>query len=742
MKFKSLKLKNIVLFKEASFKFTDGIHVIRGKNRSGKSLFFSCIPTLFFSSPPLSSKKFNNRTILGNGSIKLNVDNYSIKQIGNNGKVNYRVKKDGKDLKLRTISLAKDTIESIFPQNPQQFYSYTYLNSLRSDGLLYATGPERYKFFQNIFDLSIYDSIREKLAEKYNTIKEKSYEVKSLKEKQSKVIINKKELININLIFKKLTKKSNILQKKLDSYTLEIQTLTSYTSIAKQLHYDLSPNNLKTLLLEKEEKYKTNSNKLQKCIEAKKQNELYLEVKKTRRKLEKKLSKISSNRSIDRIKTEYNKLRVIKPDLEKQVNRFKNDLDILNEVGYKKAVKLKNISTEKLDVKITSLYQSLSLKKECLRLVDTDKRDSSCPICENKINHKKLRIGLQKEIDSLSLNYKSLMKKKDDVEYLNGIDFEAKRKYIKSSDELQKLESKLDILRQEYRKTKEKDLILDKLKSLPIIEKSMDYKNIEEIRSIVKKLNNSIHKIKNDLKLHERLKDLGDNNIDIKDAEIRLDRLITITSKYKKILRKCHDKLMEVSGSRSAMKLQYKELVEVSKKLDELKGIDEESKLYENLLSVYGSRGLRQRHIETFAQLYKNNLNSYSSYIFKEPIKFELQVGRNNFNIIAYRNNKSSDISLLSGSESRCFQLLNCISLLSFVPKHLRSNVIILDEIEANMDRQSRELLSSEFIPLLKSIIPCVVIITPQNAQELFIDDCIEYQVIKSNNVSRLMRLQ
>ena len=129
----------------------------------------------------------------------------------------------------------------------------------------------------------------------------------------------------------------------------------------------------------------------------------------------------------------------------------------------------------------------------------------------------------------------------------------------------------------------------------------------------------------------------------------------------------------------------------------------------------------------------------YSNLLFNETTKFSINVDKSNFDILAERNGKVTDISTLSGSESRCFQSLCAVSLLSFVPDSQRSNIMILDEMEAGMSKASKIKFATEFLPLLTKIVPSVVVITPQSEDEFFIDDCSNYKIMKKQGISSII---
>ena len=82
---------------------------------------------------------------------------------------------------------------------------------------------------------------------------------------------------------------------------------------------------------------------------------------------------------------------------------------------------------------------------------------------------------------------------------------------------------------------------------------------------------------------------------------------------------------------------------------------------------------------------------------------------------MATRSKRTSDIRFLSGAESRSFSLLFMIACLPLIPRNRRSNLIVLDEFEAGLDKPTRELLVDKFLPALNKIVPHIIFITPND---------------------------
>lgn len=164
---------------------------------------------------------------------------------------------------------------------------------------------------------------------------------------------------------------------------------------------------------------------------------------------------------------------------------------------------------------------------------------------------------------------------------------------------------------------------------------------------------------------------------------------------------------------------------EVSKKADveiaELEAFIEESEKAATkaealtiLEKAYGTRGIRKVLINTVCQRLEEVLNSYSKALLPEDYVFSLEMDTQ-FRIEVTRNGAlPSDVRRLSGAESSLFSLLLWAGLMSFVPKAARPNVLILDELDANMGDETKERFC-EFIPKLLSVVEHVVVVTPHS---------------------------
>ncbi len=162
--------------------------------------------------------------------------------------------------------------------------------------------------------------------------------------------------------------------------------------------------------------------------------------------------------------------------------------------------------------------------------------------------------------------------------------------------------------------------------------------------------------------------------------------------------------------------------------------------IYKALVDAYSPKGLKSSVIQQLALTVQQNMNTYSRHLFHEPTEFEFIIEPNKFDVLFHRTegNKvvTADVRSLSGAEGRAFNLLLLMGVLPLVPSNKRTNILILDEMSANMDKCGRDLLIQEFLPLLNNMIPHIIIVTPTNEEY---PEAREFIAQKKGNKMRLI---
>ena len=202
-----------------------------------------------------------------------------------------------------------------------------------------------------------------------------------------------------------------------------------------------------------------------------------------------------------------------------------------------------------------------------------------------------------------------------------------------------------------------------------------------------------------------------------------------------------NDFILEVKGRLLKEKFSGSQRKALQDKIDSLEAELEDYEVVKALVDAYGSKGIKTLAIADICNRLQNNLNNFSFSVFPEPIYFSIVVEPNRFDILATRNpgtefEQTSDVRLLSGGESRSFNLLMLISILPLIPDKIRTNIVVLDEMTANMDSTTKHLVYATYIPLLQEQVPHVIVLDTGTTP---IDDAREMYVVKEGNTSKLI---
>ena len=145
--------------------------------------------------------------------------------------------------------------------------------------------------------------------------------------------------------------------------------------------------------------------------------------------------------------------------------------------------------------------------------------------------------------------------------------------------------------------------------------------------------------------------------------------------------------------------------------------------------------------IKSLCSSLEQQVNKYSKLILPEDYTFTFELDTN-FSILVTRihNSKAetSDVRKLSGAERKLFSLVLLISLLTFIPKSKRTNLLVLDEPTAAMGEDNKASLI-RFLPVLQSIIPNIVVITPLDKQDYAVINPKVWTVQKRGLQSRIV---
>jgi hypothetical protein len=190
-------------------------------------------------------------------------------------------------------------------------------------------------------------------------------------------------------------------------------------------------------------------------------------------------------------------------------------------------------------------------------------------------------------------------------------------------------------------------------------------------------------------------------------------------------------------------KRQEKERVDLAEDIANAEEEIRNAEALELLERAYGPRGFRRVLINTVCQQLEGVLNRYSKVLYPEDYNFELELDKQ-FHILVTRKvgdkEQPSDVRRLSGAESSMFSILLWCGLMSFVPKAMRPNMLILDEVDARLGDDMRERFLA-FIPKMLKVVEHVIIVTPrtETRYEDYIPEARYLTVVKRGLNSTIM---
>ena len=765
-----LGLKNIITHKNTTFTFENGITCVRGENASGKSLLFSVIPNVFDGCPPLAKKKDSKILHGENSGIGIQYKNnevlYKVKQVTEKGNLTYSILKNGEDITPRTIPLAKELLKDIFPLSTEQYYSLVHLTPYRPHILLSGNGTQRKEFFENLFRLNQSEEKYEKLKAKLNELKRLKEEKQILAEQLNEILKDSKEDI---ISIEELEENIKILQARKNRKTEEYQTLVknsnvinSYNIYKEQL-YDKEIKNenqyqeAKSKLESQKSEYDALIKKLQEQeIDFEKYQQAVQEVKDAKREIER-IGVCSSTREL--LEKKKNEIIFNGKSLSEQVTQIKveedekiaeacnhnKNVDEFLEVSKTLPEKLKELGSVRFNEKIIQAKQSILRNKQVIEKMTKLQDVKNCPTCLRVLNPKEIETVIQtcnSEIEkgnrilkyekggSLFFTLLELIgnKEKIDVDLLKK-QYDEKLSLVEN--QINNLRSQVLQINSDLEKVKQIEQLKQKISVLrsSVKETEKPKENLlEETQDKLKAVVEKIHQNESDYNTFRKIKQLG---VIPELPENWEDLTFSLSQELEKI----NEDMQRIHVQ---IELGKKQNEQVLRKRNRINEIDEELKdykIYEALVKAYGAKGIRVAQIKALANLYCSNLNKFKNLVFNKEIKFQVTVDNTNFNIIAERNdNPSSDVITLSGQESRCFMLLSLLSLLPFIPPSIRTDFVILDEIEAGISENNRKLISKEFLPALKNLIPKIVVVTPMKREEFYIESDREFFLTLKNN--------
>lgn len=696
---KSLEIENLLLFKKQAFEFTPGVKLILGNNKtssnsnpngSGKSLFFSQLPELWLDEVMSGSSRDVTRSGSVRCTLQKGANEYLIER-SFSPKEKISIYKNGVDLEIRELSEAKRTVKKILPYTKEEIQTFVYLDSRMPHPLVAGDTGARKSFFTNFFKLNALDymrkTVRGQLSEiranglLYNELRSSLKEVKSQLDPKLNSKIKKFESLNDEIAELQTELQENLKVESLrslrENYTEVRELMEKFSIIDEQSlddHLDSIKSDRKSLKVMLQDwsrftSWKESSADRTAAMSFLKKNSIANVEELAKSLLELKSNRVTIRESINAIEESNSKIS--------SVNRKSKDLN-----------ESIDLATEKLE----SLKGSLGKCPTCGGDFDDEHAVKQVKTLKANVSAWKVELAslvIPKSISSeeLESEMEALNKR---IEKLSTSGVYLKEEQPEAPDiSVEKIEAKLEKFeRQRFNLEKAKDALELELtwKSLPVSVRKAGKDALLDKQNSLNELQLTRNKLEVEIAISTKA---------LKDATTLRDKLIPLKEK-----------------------ISDKEPLEL-------------------LEAAFSRKGVESILIRTICQKLQDQVNKYAKLIFPEDFTFEFDL-ETQFSITVrrkYAGKKEfvSDVRKLSGAESRLFSLVLLISLLTFVPVSRRSNILILDEPDANMGKDNLERFIA-FLPVLQKVIPTIVVITPMSHLPYLVIEPEVFTVVKERS--------
>lgn len=776
-----LDLHKVVVFEQASVDFKEGITYVRGINLDsdpaqptgnavGKTLLFSAIPNLRYQATHLSDKKKARKELLRQRGSSIGAivipekdgPEYEIVQTG----AGYTFYENGTDLKVRTLPRQEEFLRGIFPLETFDFYAYCFLSTQRPYAIQTDKDVERLVLFSELFRLNQYDALKDYFLKQGRVVSDNEVKLSVLEQsrlelaskiKKLKAPVDEEKYLALKASVEKAQEDRDALLKKQRDLNTRKATLASLYKIEKELDvlrgewkHSKAPDAmlpvLKSLKRDAEDwaKYEhaleftnTQRRKLEAKLEqlgkpSQSSSEAKAALDKAKASIDKDANTLSKERGL---KEEYDDWRSAYSKSKKEFAAFgipESDIDLKADFG-----------DEQAQCRVTLRLQKL--------LDHAHDDDVQCPTCLSSLDLANIKASVKNAERRLS-KIQALTGAQSALRALKKLD--AKRPEQPSADLIETLEARLAKSNKILQKAEEVLSLHDRIKSvksqirdLDTPERperdapKMDMESIEHTIDLCHSISKHLEAKKRVLEEHAiNLRSAASVKVEIQATDKALAELAKSLSSQERTASKMCAQLAEYDQYHNSLRLYKSELSAVELKLEGLKDGVANKKIISILQKAYSNKGLKAQAAEGVCRLFQINLNHYRDLIFFEPFEFSVVATEQGIAINVDRNNGKpdavSDVRHLSGAESNAFRLLSFISLLPLIPYARRLNLAILDEPTSHMDAAYRNLFKERFIPVLRELVPTVIIISPH--EDDICENSFKWTITKQDGVSTL----
>lgn len=723
---RALTLTDIVYFKGTTrFEFKPGMTFIQGRNMqrrgptasngSGKSLLFGTLPNVILDTHPTITKNVRSvqKNIYGKGSsVALDFDKGKSKFAYTKAGAKTSLAKNGKDTQSR---IARDQLKALINYSEKEFFSTVYLDSRRPNTFLMGTSAERFDFMTEVFRLHDIDEFRKHINRQINDLNSDGrvmdQTLEDLATARSRLKVLPKEAAEQAEELSAWLKKASIRAQRLTSTQHQWENYNRWSEQNDKLEAMEQPKHtMKELraLLSELDGYEA---ELRQWSRQQKERE--------------------------GLQAEFDALKVDDSEYDAMLKR-KNRLQPVDEpekpegdlkLAKKRAAKVTRERAEELLGKARAKRQMLQEQLDTFN-EEVGEADQ-CPTCHSELSastKKAIRQNFESQIEELKGKIETaqaiIAAHKTIVAYeCYEEELEAYNKYKAEAKEVKAYPFA------EVRRWRELKTLLsaNEIKK-PKPPKSLVFGNDrDKLERALKKATQYNHQ-------KQLVESLATERPDIEVDDATITKLNDEVSEKMAILPELQAKAAERKSVLSSIR-------ELKERAEKIKDGLEDLPVYRMLSEAYGTKGVKVLMVQKIAKMLEKNLNKHARQVFAEDFKFTLNVDDGRFDVnVARRSARKevvSDIRMMSGAESRLFIFLFVMALLPLIPSDRRMNTLILDEPDANMDPEAREIFRDSLLPRLSKVVPCLIVISPN--KDIVPQHARVFTVVKDKGVSTLV---
>lgn len=700
-KFRTLEIENVVTHKKTKIEFKSGVNVIRGDNAVGKSTIMTALTKLATNDLPHSQRK-SEKEIDGTARITFekNGNTYDIKADFTKNK--YSIIRNDKLIDYRKASDSRDAVAEILPWSIDAWQNFVYVSSDTFPILLKGRAVQRRAIFEDLFD------IKTSIPKKKVQIRLDALDKEKLKLDTLRKSFDGSSYAEMRRLHKSILNAVKGLEADLERLNAELigaepaaqlwRDLCKDHSVLVDIDYD----GLALLIKDVEESEFNLSMyaKMEKMVEA---------------------------------------LGILK-ELQKDTKNV-NPKDILSDsdyVRYETIVENENgiIRAGNSKPVLQPNMGELTDAQNALDLLKSDQHIAKCPTCKQTV----------KNVEDLIKSYETIVRD-GNRQYDDYAAYTKIKKYIDHFEQEHgftlPLPKEIDVAK----KALERHAVSTKHKTaLERIQRLETFiaKKKEELGEWEPELEawqyDAFYNIGKDAGplLKNRLDYLAKKNKGSvrSEKEIRDDIHITKVSLNNNI-----DDLAIQKAHMQMWKQWYKQAVIYHVRNIDRKPLQALQDIYNKKLKIAATQHVLSHWID--------EMNNAALFTYGEGYVFDARIDNaGGVSITCERKKDSrwlvSDVRRLSGYESKMFPLASLMAMAKILPEDLRTNILVLDEIESNMSAASRRRLV-RLLPELQKVYDSIWIITPANQDEfpILLEEIPvrEYRVEMKNGFSELRQV-